>query len=78
VRRLTNHPRREDAASLSPDASRLAFTDNIGRPDSRILILDLASEVDRPLLPAPLGDRDPSWSPDGQSIAFASRRPSPP
>ncbi|WP_169976903.1 PD40 domain-containing protein [Tautonia rosea] len=76
-RRLTNHPSREENASLSPDASRIAFTDQPGRPNSRILILDLASEVVRPLLPDPLGDRDPTWSPDGLFIAFASRRPLP-
>ncbi|RUL88550.1 TolB family protein [Tautonia sociabilis] len=77
VRRLTNHPSREDGAALSPDASRVAFTDQLGRPTSRILVLELASEVVLPLLPDRLGDRDPCWSPDGRSVAFASRRPVP-
>src|SRR5690606_10472946 len=48
VRRLTNHPSREDGASLSPDAARIAFTEDIDRPTSRILVLELASEVVRP------------------------------
>lgn len=77
ARRLTNHPSREDGASLSPDASRVAFTDQLGRPNSQILLLDLASETALPLLPDPLGDRDPCWSPDGRFLAFASRRPLP-
>lgn len=76
-RRLTNHSRREDQADLSPDGRQVAFTQRPGRPDSQILILDLARGSIRPLLPGSRGERDPSWSPDGRSVAFVSRRPSP-
>lgn len=75
--RLTDHRRREDQADLSPDGRLVAFTERPGRPESRILILDLARGSVRPLLSGSQGDRDPSWSPDGSSIAFVSRRPSP-
>lgn len=75
--RLTNHRRREDQATLSPDGRWVAFTDGPGRRDSRILLLDLASGTTRPLLEVPSGDCDPAWSPDGRRIAFVSRRPSP-
>jgi Tol biopolymer transport system component len=74
---LTNHRRREDQASLSADGMHIIFTDGLGRADSRILILNLASGTVRPLVEGADGDRDPAWSPDGRSVAFVSRRPSP-
>ncbi len=39
--RMTNHARREDHPSLSPDGRRVAFVDHRSRPDGSILILDL-------------------------------------
>jgi Tol biopolymer transport system component len=77
IRRLTKHPRREDSPTLSPDGTRVAFTNENGRGQAHIQLLDLASETAVDLLPDPLDDREPCWSPDGQSIAFASRRTSP-
>lgn len=77
VTRLTNHRRREEAADLSPKGDRIVFVDGSNRADSRVLILDLASGLVRPLVEPANGDRDPVWSPAGQEIAFASRRPSP-
>jgi TolB protein len=72
--RLTDHRRREEGADLRPDGAVVAFHDAPGRPDGRILLLDLARGSVRSLLAEPDGDRDPAWSPDGRSIAFASRR----
>jgi Tol biopolymer transport system component len=77
VQRLTNHRRREEQADLSPDGGHVVFTDGLGRPDSRVLVLDLDAGTVRPLIEGGRDDRDPAWSPDGRRVAFVSRRPSP-
>ncbi len=74
--RLTNHRSREQSAAISPDARSVAFTDELARPNSQILVLDLAGGTTRVLIASPDGDRDPAWSPDGRLLAFVSRRPS--
>jgi TolB protein len=75
--RLTDHRRREEGAELGPDGEVVAFTDSPNRGESQVWLLELASGLAHPLLDSPNGDRDPAWSPDGRSIAFVSRRPSP-
>lgn len=73
--RLTTLSMREENAALSPDGSRLAFTDALGRRTARIMLFELGTRTPTELLSEAVDDREPAWSPDGRLIAFSSRRP---
>jgi Tol biopolymer transport system component len=51
----------------SPDGTRLGFSD--GRD---ILVMNIDTFAVEPLISTPFDDLEPSWSPDGQHIAFIS------
>ena len=71
ARQLTNgHAARMTGMLWSPDASRIAFTDYLGR----LSVVDLESGAETLVLDDPwwgIGDAD--WSPDGAHLAFSSR-----
>jgi Tol biopolymer transport system component len=77
ARRLTSNARPERGAVWSPSGDRLAYVLPRGMgPDGRddpaepeeVWLLDVASGADRKLVDG----FDPSWSPDGRSIVYAS------
>ncbi len=74
LERLTDSPAYDDQAAFSPDGRQLAFVSTRDGATSNIFILDIATRRARPLTSDRDGNYRPSWSPDGQWIAFSSSR----
>lgn len=68
IERLTDDPRPEFGASLSPDGAELAYHKWVDG-ERRLFIKRLADGSVTPVIPAPGHWQVPRWSPDGRALA---------
>ena len=79
-RRLTNNRQIDSSPSWSPDGKHIAFMSNrdghamLGLPTNEIYVMDADGGNQQNLTNNPHSDRYPSWSPDGERIAFSARK----
>ena len=76
IERLTDDPAYDDQAAFSPDGKQLVFVSTRAGGRANLWVLDVATHQARALTSGNGGDFRPSWSPDGQWIAFSSDRES--
>ncbi len=74
IERLTDDPAFDDQAAFSPDGSHIVFVSTRAAGYANLWTLDVATRQASPLTSGKGGDFRPSWSPDGQWIAFSSDR----
>jgi TolB protein len=74
IKQLTSDPAYDDQAAFSPDGKKLVFVSTRGGGASTLWTLDIATRQVSRLTSGEGGDFRPSWSTDGEWIAFSSSR----
>jgi TolB protein len=76
VEALTHNGAYTDQAAIAPDSSKIAYVTTKAAGFANLWTLDLRTHKTKAITTGTGGDFRPSWSPDGQWLAFSSDRDS--